>query len=130
MARKKSPTLTEGELKIMKVLWRRGEASVRQVTSELSRARKVAYSTALTMLRVLEEKGYIEHRKEGRAFVYFPLLDRQQARTRALKYVLRSFFNNSPAALAQSLIEEEEIDLLELQQLMDEVERSKDEEST
>jgi predicted transcriptional regulator len=117
MARKQSPTLTEGELKVMAVLWELEEASVREVTDALSEQQPVAYSTALTMLRILNEKGYAAYRKEGRAFVYYPLVSRHEARSRALRHLIAKFFNGSPEALAQNLVDETEIDLADLERL-------------
>ncbi len=123
MARKRSPTLTEGELKIMEVLWDLQEASVREVTETLSGQQPVAYSTALTMLRILHDKSYVDYRQEGRAFVYFPLVSRRQARSDALRHLIAQFFNGSPEALAQNLVDDTSIDLAELERLQAQVEK-------
>ena len=123
MARKQSPTLTEGELRIMAVLWERKEASVREVTDALSGQQPVAYNTALTMLRILNEKGYAAYRKEGRAFVYYPLVSRHEARSDALRHLIAKFFNGSPEALAQNLVDETDIDLGELERLQASIRR-------
>ena len=123
MARKRTPTLTDGELKIMEVLWERGEASVREVTGALStRKQPVAYSTVLTMLRILHDKKQARYRKEGRAFIYSAVVDRNQARAKALIHLLTRFFDNSPTALAQNLLQEEDVDMLELRRLQDKLE--------
>ncbi|MEX0709070.1 MAG: BlaI/MecI/CopY family transcriptional regulator [Woeseia sp.] len=123
MARKQSPTLTEGELKVMAVLWDREEASVREVTDVLSEQQPVAYSTALTMLRILNDKGYVTYRKEGRAFVYCPLVSRHEARSSALRHLIAKFFNGSPEALAQNLVDETDVDLAELERLQAKLEK-------
>ena len=123
MARSKTPTLTDGELRIMEVLWDRGEATVKDVQQALARDHGVAYSTVQTMLRILDEKRYVHYRKEGRAFVYSPLVGREQARATALRHLIRRFFGDSPQALAQALVADEDVDLLELQKLREEVER-------
>lgn len=117
MARKRSLILTEGELKVMAVLWDRVEASVREVTDALSEQQPIAYSTALTMLRILNEKGYAAYRTEGRAFIYYPLVSRHEARSHALRHLIAKFFNGSPEALAQNLVDETGIDLAELERL-------------
>jgi predicted transcriptional regulator len=117
MARPRSTTLTEGEQRIMEVLWRLGEASVQDVTDAFAASEPVAYTTVLTMLRILHEKKYVGYRKEGKAHVYVPLVTRDAARTSALKQLLRRFFDDSPKALAQHLMREEEIDLQELERL-------------
>jgi BlaI family transcriptional regulator, penicillinase repressor len=117
MARPRSTVLTEGEQRIMEVLWRLGEASVQDVTNALSESGPIAYTTALTMLRILNEKNYVEYRKEGKAHVYVPVVSRDTARTTALKQLLKRFFDDSPEALAQHLLREEDVDLRELDRL-------------
>ena len=117
MARKKSPTLTEAEHRLMDVLWRKGEATVADVVAALPKRSAVAYSTVLTTLRILEEKGYVRHRQEGRAFVYAPVVDRGAARRKAVEQLVRRFFDNSPELLVLNVIEQERIDLDELKRL-------------
>ncbi len=117
MARPRSSTLTEGEQRIMEVLWRLGEGSVQDVTTALSTPEPAAYTTVLTMLRILHEKKYVDYRKEGKAHVYVPLVTRDAARSSALRQLLRRFFDDSPEALAQHLMREEDIDLQELERL-------------
>jgi predicted transcriptional regulator len=114
MARKKSPTLTDGELRLMEVLWRRGPSSVATVAADLP---KLAYSTVMTMLRILEDKGYLRHTKEGRAFVYHPLVDRTEAGSSAVRYILSRFFRNSPELLLLNLLKNEKIEAKELSRL-------------
>ena len=111
MARSKSPTLTDAELRLMRVLWDRGPSTVAEVTDALEGDDRVAYSTVQTILRILEEKGYLTHRKEGRAFVYTARVGAGQARESALQYVLDRFFNNSPELLLMNVIESEDINL-------------------
>lgn len=123
MPRTQSPTLTPGELRIMEVLWARNEASVREVTEALSGQQPLAYNTVLTMLRILHDKGYADYRKEGRAFIYAPLVSRGEARSAALKHLIANFFNGSPEALAQNLVDDTELDLAELERLQQLVER-------
>ena len=117
MARPRSTILTEGEQRIMEVLWRLGEASVQDVTDALAQSEPIAYTTALTMLRILNDKNYVEYRKEGKAHVYVPIVSRDAARSTALKQLLKRFFDDSPEALAQHLLREEDVDLRELDRL-------------
>lgn len=122
MARKKSPNLTETELKLMEVLWSKGASTVADVVTALPSDPPTAYSTALTMLRILEKKGYVRHAKSGRAFVYEPVVDRVQARRNVLRYVLDRFFGNSPEALVLNLIEDREItsdEMTRIKQMID-----------
>ncbi len=117
MARKPSKTLTDGELKIMEVLWSHKTASVREVAVALREKDDVAYNTVQTMMGILETKGYLKHHKEGRAFVYTPIVDRSSARSSALKHFLGSFFDGSPQALVQNLIQDENVDAMEIDRL-------------
>ena len=117
MARKRSQTLTDGELRIMDVIWKLNEASVREVTEQLNQDEDVAYNTVQTMMGILETKGYLAHRKQGRAFVYRPLVDRDRAQRRALKHLMSQFFSGSPTALVQNLLDNDEVDPMEIDRL-------------
>ncbi|MBT8142472.1 MAG: BlaI/MecI/CopY family transcriptional regulator [Gammaproteobacteria bacterium] len=118
MARKASKTLTDGELRIMEVMWELESASVRQVATRLREKDEVAYNTVQTMMGILESKGYLDHHKEGRAFVYTPIINRRTARSSALKQLMNSFFDGSPQALVQNLIQDENIDAIEVESLL------------
>jgi predicted transcriptional regulator len=117
MARKKSAHLTDAELRLMDVLWTKGSATVSEVLELLPAKPALAYSTVITTLRILEDKGYVRHKKDGRAFQYEPLIGRQDARRSALKQVLQRFFEGSPELLMASLFENGEIDAKELRRL-------------
>ncbi len=106
MARRKSETLTEVELELMDVLWDKGAASVTDIVEALPEER-LAYSSVLTMMRILEQKGYVTHEKEGRAFIYRPLVNRREAQQSVIGYLLRRFFDNSPEQLVVNLLEHE-----------------------
>lgn len=110
MARPKSPTLTEAELRLMDVLWKKEAATVRDVVAALPGNEPLAYSTVLTTLRILERKGYVSHEKEGRAYVYQPVVGREDARRSVVRYMMSRFFNNSPEALMLNILENETVD--------------------
>ena len=116
MPRRASATLTDAELRIMEVLWRYGSGTVGGVVTAMPFPAP-AYNSVLTILRILESKGYVRHRKDGRAFVYEPIVDREQARYGALKHLLSRFFDNSPEQLVLKVLEHEEIDRAELARL-------------
>jgi predicted transcriptional regulator len=116
MARKKSPTLTEAELRLMDVLWRKQNATVSDVVEALGDP-PLAYNTVLTTLRILETKGYVKHSAVGRAFVYAPKVDRDEARSSVIDYVVSRFFDNSPRALMLKLLDTEEISDTEARRL-------------
>ena len=125
MARKQTPGLTEAELRLMEVLWERGKSTVNEVADAVSGSAPLAYSSVLTTLRILERKGYLRHAKEGRAFVYEPVVGRGEAGRSAVRYVLSRFFGNSPELLVLNLLEDEQIDQQELERLKGLIERSK-----
>ena len=117
MARRRSPTLTDAESRVMSVLWQRETATVGDVVAALRQDRVVTYSTVQTILRILETKGYVTHEKVARAFVYRPAVDERQARQRALKHLAARLFNGSPSLLVLNVLEDEAIDRTELRRL-------------
>ncbi len=123
MARKKSPTLTDAELRLMEVIWRAGAASAAEVLYALPDA-DLAYTTVLNTLRILEGKGYLRHTKEGKAFIYHPLVDRNEASRTAVQQLLNRFFGNSPGLLVSNLIKDEQLDKRDLRQLKKLIEES------
>ncbi len=108
MSRKKSLVLTDHELRLMEVLWERGRASVADVVESLAPP-PLAYSTVLTTLRTLEHKGYIDHEEDGRAYVYRPLVARDEAAKSATRHLLDRFFGSSPGALAVTLLDDTQL---------------------
>lgn len=111
MPRKKSATLTEAELRLMEVLWEKGEATVAEVAKALPERPGLAYNTVLTTMRILEEKGYVRHRKpkEGRAFIYCSNVGRAEAARSAVRELVRRFFGRSHEALVLNLLDNEEL---------------------
>lgn len=116
MARRKSQTLTEVELELMEVLWEKGSATVGEIVAALPDER-LAYNSVLTMMRILEQKGYVEHEKESRAYIYRPLVDRRQAMQSAISYLLNRFFKGSPELLVVNLLAHEDIGKNEIRRL-------------
>ncbi len=99
--------LTRQELQIMKVVWEQGAATVKEVCDVISRKKATAYTTILTLMGILEEKGALTHSRSGRAYVYKPLLNRQQATRNQVHDVLNRFFDGSPEKLIANLLENE-----------------------
>ena len=117
MPPKKSITLTEAELRLMKVLWDRGESAVSDLVSAVSDERPLAYTSVLTTVRILENKGYVRHRQEGRAFLYSPCVDEFEASKSEVRHVLQRFFGNSRERLLLSLLGDDDITPEELKKL-------------
>jgi BlaI family penicillinase repressor len=121
MARKKSPTLTDAEHRIMEIVWKRDSASVADVAEALEGKDGTAYTTILTMMRILREKGYLTCRKSGRAHIFTPKVDRATAARKAVRQLLTKFFAGSAGELVLSFLREEEISPEELDQLKEKI---------
>lgn len=99
--------LTKQELQIMKVVWERGAATVKDVCEAMSKIKATAYTTILTLMSILEEKGVLVHTKSGHAYVYTPVLSRRQATRNQVQDILIRFFDGRPEKLIESLLEDE-----------------------
>jgi BlaI family transcriptional regulator, penicillinase repressor len=117
MARKKSPTLTDAEHRIMEVLWKKGSATVAEVAEVLAGKDGSAYTTILTMMGILRDKGYLTCRKDGRAHIFTAQIDRETAARKAVRQLLTKFFAGSPSELVLTFLKEEELSPEELDEL-------------
>jgi predicted transcriptional regulator len=117
MPPKRSNTLTEAELRIMRILWERGESLVSELVAAMPESTPLAYTSVLTTVRILEQKGYVRHRQEGRAFVYRPCIAEHDASRSEIRHMLDRFFGNSPERLLLALLGDEEVSHEELQRL-------------
>lgn len=117
MPRKTSETLTEAELRIMQVLWQMDSGTVQQILDGLPARPALAYNTVLTTIRILERKGYIGHDKDGRAHVYRPLVERDEASRSEIRHLVGRFFRNSHEDLVLNILEDRGIDPKELARL-------------
>ena len=97
--------LTRQELEIMKVVWGRGSAKVGEVCEVISHRKPTAYTTILTLMGILEDKGALAHARSGRAYVYKPLLSREQATRNQLLDVITRFFEGRPEKLVENIID-------------------------
>ena len=114
-------SFTERELDVMDVLWDLEEATVAEVRERLPD--DLAYTTVLTVLRTLEEKGHVGHTEEGKAYRYHPLVERQTAGRSALRRLTRKLFKDSPALLLTQLVSDRglsEEELRRMRRLLDE----------
>jgi predicted transcriptional regulator len=118
---KQSVTLTEAELRIMDVLWRKGSATVQQVLDWLPSP--LAYNSVLTTIRVLEKKGHVKHIKDGRTHVYEPIIGREEATRSEIRHLMSRFFSNSHEALILNILQDEAIDAEERKRLREILDR-------
>lgn len=119
--RVKEIQFTNRELDVMAVLWDLEDATVAEVRERLGD--ELAYTTVLTILRTLEEKGHVGHTQEGKAYRYHPLVARERAGESAVKRLVRKMFSGSPEPLLTHLVEDRNLstdDMERLRELIDE----------
>jgi BlaI family transcriptional regulator, penicillinase repressor len=102
---------------VMELIWGRGEATVAQLFETIGRRRPITYTTILSAVQKLERKGWLKHRAEGRAYVYYPVRDRLQVGSRTLRDLLRSAFGGDPRLLLASLLDDTKLSDAELKEL-------------
>jgi predicted transcriptional regulator len=107
--RSKSPTLTEQELEIMKVVWGRERATVRDVYETLLERRKIAYTTVMTMMKILEQKKYLRKTQDDRAYVYRPAKPKKQVIQGMVREFVDRVFNGSAEPLLLHLVEDRKL---------------------
>jgi predicted transcriptional regulator len=123
MARHTSPTLTEAELRLMKVVWELGPSSSGDVVQALADTPVAsAESTVRTMLGILVAKGYLRTEREGRTYRYHAVVGRGEASRSAVRHVISRFFDGSPAELLANVLRDEELDETELERLREMIE--------
>jgi predicted transcriptional regulator len=117
MTQKKTKFLTEVELEFMSKLWDLGQGTVREVQDALAPARKLAYTSAATILRILEQKEFVTSAKDGKTFVYTPTLSKDTYQSRSLRNLSEKLFDNTPAALVARLVDDNDLS----QEALDEI---------
>ncbi len=118
--------MSRRERQIMDIVYRRGRATAAEVLDDLPDP--PTYSAVRAALRLLEEKGTLKHEMDGKRYVYLPTTPRKQARTTALKHLVRTFFNGSPEQVVNALIEESRPSAEELDRLAELIEQARKEE--
>src|SRR5271170_2260165 len=111
------PTLTEQELEIMKVVWQLNTATVRQVYETLLEKRKIAYTTVMTMMNILEQKGYLKKRQQDRAYIYRPSQPQKQVIRSMVREFVNRVFNGSAEPLLVHLMEDEQLTESDLEEI-------------
>ena len=118
MVRKKqsalSKLLTDVELELVGILWKRGESTVHEVLEELPEGRNLAYTSVSTVLRILEQKKILRSRKEGRGHLYAPILSKEEYEAISLNHLVEKVFDGTPSALVRRLLEEKDLTRTEL----------------
>lgn len=118
-ARQKPPrrTLTATELEMMHVLWRLGHCTVSQVQNALRPERELAYTSISTIIRILEQKGFVGSEKAGRAHVYFAAMSKEDYQALSLEQLVSKVFDDTPSLLVQRLLDSRDLSAQELAQI-------------
>jgi predicted transcriptional regulator len=111
----------------MKALWERGESTVSDLVTATSGEGTLAYTSVLTTIRILETKGYVTHRQEGRAFLYTTSVGEVEASRSEVRHLLQRFFGNSRERLLLSMLGDDEISPDELRRLREAISNTPDE---
>jgi BlaI family penicillinase repressor len=117
--------LTKAEEQVMQILWQLKEAIVKQILDKMPEDPKPAYNTVSTVVRVLESKGFVDHKAYGNSHVYFPIVSEEDYKKFAFDKVIKSYFNNSYKTLVSYLVKEQKLNLSELAELILLAERSR-----
>ena len=119
MARPESEHPTELELEILKVLWADSPLPVREVRARLESDcdRTLAHSSVITMLNIMHRKGFVTRKKDGKAFLFSPKVNRESVTGRMMGDLLSRLFDGSPSALVMNLIETSDVDADELAEM-------------
>ncbi|MEK6774669.1 MAG: BlaI/MecI/CopY family transcriptional regulator [Bdellovibrionota bacterium] len=120
--------LTETELELMNILWRLEEGTVAEVIELLPKERDLAYTSVSTILRILEQKGILKIRKEGRGHIYIPQLKKNDYEAKTVKHIVNRVFDGTPVALVRQLLDSVKLnknDLKEIRDLIDQASEKK-----
>jgi predicted transcriptional regulator len=115
--------LTKVELELMKHLWDNGEGTVNDVIAALPSDRKLAYTSVSTILRILEQKGVLHSRKQGRAHIYTPTFERKTYEAGSLMHFIKNVFDDTPSMLVKRLLDTDSLtseDIEEIKKMLDE----------
>ncbi len=123
MGNKKSELLTQTELIFMKLIWSLGESTVREVRNQMSNADEVPYTTVAAVIRLLDKKGFLNSRLDGKTRFYSPAISKSEYEEKALTQIVDKLFNGATIDLATRLIETDKLTLEELEQIRDELAR-------
>lgn len=115
------PRMTDRETDVMSILWREGSGTVKEVRASIGD--DLAYTTVLWALQTLEEKGYVRHEKEGRAYRYYPTIEQEQAGGRAVAHIVDKVFHGSASMLLAQLVAEGDLPDEELRRMRDLLDR-------
>lgn len=119
MTKQKKPAISPAETEVLRLVWDKEEATVQQIYESLPSNRKVTYVTVATLLRRLEEKGYLKHRLQGKAFIYAATDKKEEVIKRTIGDLVQRLFGGNPVPLMQHLAMHNEITEEDIERLRD-----------
>ncbi|KAB1065928.1 BlaI/MecI/CopY family transcriptional regulator [Salibacter halophilus] len=124
MKKKNSKQLTQAEEEIMQVLWQKEQAFVKDILADLPDP-KPAYNTVSTIVRILEDKGFVDHRSYGRTHQYFPKIKKEDYAKKQVKKLLGNYFQGSPSSMLSFFLKEKELSVNELDEILNDIKKEK-----
>lgn len=115
--------LTKAEEQVMQAIWRIGQGFANEIVAAVNESSEAAYNTVLTVVRILEQKGFVAHETFNRANRYYPLVGREEYAQQVLGRLTSSYFGSSPRALVSFLVDKKEVSLSDLEALIKEMEK-------
>ena len=116
--------LTKAEEEIMQILWVLKEANVASVREQMPEP-KPAYNTVSTIIRILESKGFVDHRQEGKGYIYFPLLEKETYSNQSINQLMNNYFNGSFKSMVSFFMKKNDMDAQELEKILKEINKEK-----
>jgi predicted transcriptional regulator len=126
VAGKKPSVISGREFAILKLLWEHGALTVREIRSHLADEEAIPYTTVLSLVQLMERKGYLRHEAQGKTYRYLPRVKREKMTRQLLRDFIGRFFDGSPEALVMGLAETEVIDADTFEQLQGEIRDSEE----
>lgn len=117
--------LTKAEEQIMQVLWQLQKASVKQLIKQLPDP-KPAYNTVSTIVRILESKGFVDHEKQGKGYLYFPVIKKQDYSNQSLHTLVENYFQGSFKSMVSFFVKKNDINLSELEAVLKDIDKEED----
>jgi predicted transcriptional regulator len=111
--------LTEVELELMTIVWELGKATVKEVATHLPQGRNLAYTTVATVIKILEQKGFVECQKDSHAHVFSPLVSKGEYESTCIGHMVTHVFDGEPVALVQRLLNAQKLSKDEIQAIED-----------
>ena len=120
--------LTKAEEEVMQILWDLNNANVASIIEQLPEP-KPAYNTVSTIVRILESKGFVDHKQKGKGYIYFPLVNKSEYSNQSLNKILNGYFQGSFKSMVSFFVKKNDISLKEMEAILNEIEKQKDDQA-